>query len=81
MLRPGGRFLLLEHGLSSEPRVRKWQRRLNGMQRWLADNCSIIRPIRHLIEQQPFTSTRIAESYLDKTPRPYGYIYQGVAIK
>jgi ubiquinone/menaquinone biosynthesis C-methylase UbiE len=28
VLRPGGRFLFLEHGLSPEPGVRKWQHRL-----------------------------------------------------
>jgi ubiquinone/menaquinone biosynthesis C-methylase UbiE len=29
VLRPGGKFLLLEHGLSPEPKVQKWQHHLN----------------------------------------------------
>ena len=37
VFRPGGRFLFLEHGLSPEPQVRKWQRRLNRLEMWLAD--------------------------------------------
>ena len=33
VLKSGGRFVFLEHGLSDDPQVRKWQRRLNAIQR------------------------------------------------
>lgn len=81
VLRPGGRFLFLEHGLSPEPKVQKWQRRLNWLERRLADNCHLDRNVRELVENQPFQSVTIAESYLEMTPRTHGYIYQGVARK
>ena len=35
VLKRGGKFLFLEHGLSPEPRVQKWQHRLNWLEmRW-----------------------------------------------
>ena len=41
VLRPGGRFLFLEHGLSEDSRVQRWQRRLNPIQRVLGDGCRL----------------------------------------
>lgn len=81
VLKPGGRLLFLEHGLSPEPGVQKWQRRLNGLERLLADNCHLDRNIQGLIEQQPFQSVDLEEFYLEKTPRTHGYIYRGEAKK
>jgi hypothetical protein len=73
--------LFLEHGLSPEPNVRKWQRRLNRLQRLLADNCHLDRDIRALIGQQPYESIQMEELYLQKTPKTHGYVSKGVATK
>ena len=81
VLRPGGVFLFLEHGLSPEPGVRRWQRRLNWLQRRLAGNCHLDRDIRALIGAQPFQSVEISEFYLERVPRTHGYIYRGTAVK
>lgn len=81
VLRPEGRFLFLEHGLSPDSSVQKWQRRLNWLERRLADNCRLDRNVRELLEQQQFGSVGINEFYLEKTPRTHGYIYRGVARK
>jgi ubiquinone/menaquinone biosynthesis C-methylase UbiE len=43
VLRSGGKFLFLEHGLSRESSVQKWQRRLNGLQMRLANVCRLDR--------------------------------------
>jgi ubiquinone/menaquinone biosynthesis C-methylase UbiE len=43
VLRPGGRFCFLEHGLSSDPSVASWQKRLNPIQQvlgWLSSEPS-----------------------------------------
>lgn len=79
VLRPGGRFLFLEHGLSPDKRVQKWQRRLNWLERKLADNCHLDRPIRELVEAAAFESIEVREFYLARTPRTHGYMYRGVA--
>ena len=55
----------LEHGLSPEPGVQKWQRRLNGLERLLADNCHLDRNIRQLIERQPLQLVKLDEFYLE----------------
>jgi ubiquinone/menaquinone biosynthesis C-methylase UbiE len=81
VLKPGGRFLFLEHGLSPEPGVQKWQRRLNWLQRRLGDGCRLDRNIKGLVTAQPFSLVEIEEFYLEKSPRTHGYIYRGTASK
>ena len=81
VVRPGGRFLFLEHGLSPESGVQRWQRRLNWLQTCLADGCRLDRNMRELVAEQPFESVECAEFYLEKMPRTHGYIYRGAARK
>jgi ubiquinone/menaquinone biosynthesis C-methylase UbiE len=81
VLKAGGRFFFLEHGLSPEPSVQKWQRRLNRLQMWLGDGCHLDRNIRELVTVQSFSLEKIEESYLEKTPKTHGYVYRGVAAK
>jgi ubiquinone/menaquinone biosynthesis C-methylase UbiE len=69
VLRVGGCFLFLEHGLSPEPRIQKWQRRLNWLEMRLGDGCRLDRDIRSLVQAQPFSSIDIQEFYVEKTPR------------
>jgi ubiquinone/menaquinone biosynthesis C-methylase UbiE len=81
ILKPGGRFLFLEHGLSPDARVARWQNRLNGLQKLFADGCHLNRDMRSFIMAQPFEIAEIDNFYIEKTPRPYAYMYRGVAIK
>ncbi|MEX2112023.1 MAG: class I SAM-dependent methyltransferase [Pirellulales bacterium] len=81
VLRPGGQFLFLEHGLSRDPGVQKWQHRLTGLERLIADNCHLNRDIRELVGQQPYREARIDEFYMEKTPRTHGYVYLGTATR
>jgi ubiquinone/menaquinone biosynthesis C-methylase UbiE len=81
VLKSGGIFLFLEHGLSPDPGVQKWQRRLNWLEMRLADGCHLDRNIRALVTAQPFFSVKIDEFYIEKTPRTHGYLYRGIAIK
>lgn len=81
VLKPGGKFLFLEHGLSPEPSVQKWQRRLNGLEMRLADGCRLDRNIKALVASQPFSSVGVKEFYLEQTPKTHGYLFCGVANK
>jgi ubiquinone/menaquinone biosynthesis C-methylase UbiE len=81
VLRPGGKFLFLEHGLSPEPNVQKWQRRLNWLEMRLADGCRLDRDIRGLVSAQPFSLERIDQFYMERFPKTHGYMSRGVATK
>jgi ubiquinone/menaquinone biosynthesis C-methylase UbiE len=81
VLRPGGRFLFLEHGLSPDPVVQQRQRRLNWLERWLADGCRLDRNMKALVAAQPFQSVEVDEFDLEKTPRTHGHLYRGVAVR
>ncbi len=81
VLKPGGQFLFLEHGLSPDANVQKWQHRLNWLEMRIADGCRLDRNIRGIVSSQPFTSARIDEFYLEKSPKTHGYMYRGFATK
>ena len=81
VLKPGGRFLFLEHGLSPEATVQKWQRRLNWLEGILADGCRLDRNIQEMVAACPFSATDVATFYLEKTPKTHGYVYRGIARK
>ena len=81
VLKPGGRFLFLEHGLSPEPKVQKWQRRLNWLEMRLADGCHLDRNMKELVAAQPFSSVEVEEFYLERTPKTHGYMFRGIATK
>lgn len=81
VLKPGGRFLFLEHGLSPEPNVQKWQQRLNWLEIQLAGGCRLNRNIRDIIERQPFSKVELNEFYIEKFPRTHAHISRGTALK
>jgi ubiquinone/menaquinone biosynthesis C-methylase UbiE len=61
VLRPAGRLHFLEHGLSSDERVRRWQRRLNGFSMLTSCGCHLTRePARHL-RRSPFVLDELVE--------------------
>jgi ubiquinone/menaquinone biosynthesis C-methylase UbiE len=81
VLKPTGRFLFLEHGLSPDPDIQHWQLRLNWLQMRLGDGCRLDRNIKEMIVAQPFSSVECSEFYLDRSPKTHGYVYRGLAAK
>jgi SAM-dependent methyltransferase len=79
VLRPGGRLQFLEHGLSPEPSVQRWQHRLNGLQGRIAGGCRIDRPIDALLTGAGFRLERLENTYEPGAPRALGYLYEGTA--
>jgi ubiquinone/menaquinone biosynthesis C-methylase UbiE len=81
VLKSGGKYLFLEHGLSPEPKVQKWQRRLNRVHMRLANGCHLDRNMKVLVTSQPFASVEVKEFYLERTFKTHGYLYPGTATK
>jgi ubiquinone/menaquinone biosynthesis C-methylase UbiE len=81
VLKPGGSYLLLEHGLSDDPKIQVWQRRLNGLQMFLADGCHIDRPIAGSVEAAGFRFERVRTAYLPKGPKTHSFMTIAKASK
>ncbi len=79
VLKPGGRFLFVEHGLSDDRQVRAWQHRLTPLHKIVAGGCHLNRDIQVLIAGVGFEIVRIERSHVDKLPRVSGYLYRGMA--
>jgi SAM-dependent methyltransferase len=80
VLKPGGTLHFVEHGLSPDTGVARWQHRLNGLQRRVAGGCNIDRPIDQLVTGAGFRVTRMENSYEKGAPKPLGYLYEGTAV-
>jgi ubiquinone/menaquinone biosynthesis C-methylase UbiE len=80
VLRSGGLFHFVEHGRSPDPNVAAWQNRLTPIQRRIAGGCHLNRPIDQLVLNSGLELTRL-ENYYAKGPRPFGYMFEGVATK
>ncbi len=81
VLRPGGRFFFVEHGLSPDKSVRRWQNRLNPIQKIFAEGCNLNRDIRRLVKVSGLSIERLHNEYMPKAPRFAGYLYRGIARK
>jgi ubiquinone/menaquinone biosynthesis C-methylase UbiE len=81
VLRPAARYVFLEHGLSDDTRVQKWQRRLNPIQRRIGDGCRLDLDVEAVIRSEPFREVTVNRFLLEKTPRTHGTMYRGFAMK
>jgi hypothetical protein len=81
VLRPAGRLLLMEHGLSEDNGVVRWQQRLNRLQRIVACGCNLNRPIAELVQAHGFRFESLRKFYAPGMPRTHGWVTVGVAVK
>lgn len=80
VLRPGGQLHFVEHGLAPEDGVRRWQRRLNGLQRTLMGGCHLDRDIPELVRLGGMTVTDLQRYYLPGVPKAFSAMYEGRAV-
>ncbi|WP_448586407.1 class I SAM-dependent methyltransferase [Thermaurantiacus sp.] len=79
VLKPGGQFLFLEHGAAPDPSVARWQRRLEPVWRRIAGGCHLTRPVAAAIAAAGFTVTLFGQGYMERAPRPLGWVEYGAA--
>jgi ubiquinone/menaquinone biosynthesis C-methylase UbiE len=80
VLKPGGYFFFIEHGLSNDRKVQVWQNRLNPIQRIVGDGCNFNRNIKQLVDGQ-FSQVTLEVFPEPSLPSVMGYFYKGSAIK
>jgi len=78
VLRPGGRLLFAEHGLSPEPGVRKWQNRLDPLWHRVSGGCHLNRPIEEVIGTAGFRMDHLETGYISG-PKIMTFMYEGAA--
>ena len=81
VLKPGGRFLFLEHGRSDDRTTAAWQDRLNPIQNVMGCGCHLNRQIDRLITQSGLTIAHLDRFSMQGVPRLVGEMYQGTATR
>ena len=81
ILIPGGKYYFLEHGLADNPKIQKWQNRLNPIQNIWAGGCNLNRDIKLLISNAGFNISELKNYYMKRDPKIVGYMYEGIAVK
>ena len=80
VLKPGGRLLFVEHGLSPEIRIARWQHRLTPYWKRVGGGCHLDRKMDDLIRAAGFQVDAVETGYM-KRPKPGTFMFQGWATK
>ena len=78
VLRPDGRLLFVEHGLSPDASVRRWQDGLTPLWKRLGGGCHLNRAISQIIQDAGFRIDRVETGYM-KGLKPMTFMYEGFA--
>jgi ubiquinone/menaquinone biosynthesis C-methylase UbiE len=80
VLKPGGLLLFVEHGLSQENRIARWQHRLTPCWKRIGGGCHLDRKMDDLIRAAGFQINTVKTGYM-KGPKPWTFMYQGSATR
>jgi ubiquinone/menaquinone biosynthesis C-methylase UbiE len=78
ILKPTGQLLLVEHGLSPDEKVRKWQHRLTPVWKRITGGCHLDRPVAELVQSAGFRMEHLETGYI-RGPKPMTFMYEGIA--
>ena len=80
VLKPGGTLHFLEHGLAPDESVRRWQHRLEPIQKRLFGGCHLTRPTVELLTSAGFTISAVDVFYEEGSPKFIGADSLGTAV-
>lgn len=80
VLKPGGSFYFVEHGLSPDSGVQSWQRRIEPLWKKIGGGCHLTRKADQLIQDAGFIVPELDNGY-EPGPRWAAYMTHGVAIR
>lgn len=80
VLKIDGELIFFELGISPEPAVQRWQRRLEPLQHWLFQGLRLTRDIPSLLVEGNFQIKQIEEGYLAQFPKSLTYCWWGIAL-
>jgi SAM-dependent methyltransferase len=80
VLKPGGMLHFLEHGLAPDEKVRRWQHRLEPVQKRVFGGCHLTRPVAGMVISAGFTIAALDEFYEDGAPKLLGADSLGSAV-
>ena len=80
VLRSGGRFHLLEHGRAPDARVAAFQRRVEPLQRRIADGCHLTRDPVALVAGAGFTVEDLEQQY-GAGPKAWAYLTRAATVR
>ena len=81
VLKRGGKFFFVEHGLAKDARVRRWQNLLTPFQKRYAGGCRLNRDIEGIVRRSGLRISTLDRYYLPKNPKIFGSTYRGVAVR
>jgi SAM-dependent methyltransferase len=80
VLKPNGKLIFFELGLSPDPEVQRWQTRLEPLHHWLFQGLYLTRDIPSLLVQGGFQIEQMQSGYLAHFPKSLSYCWWGTAI-
>jgi len=80
VLKPNGKFVFFEHGLSPDPKIRRWQKWSEPIPYWVFEGCHVTRDIPSLITEGGFLIEQMETAYLARFPKSWAYCFWGTAI-
>jgi ubiquinone/menaquinone biosynthesis C-methylase UbiE len=78
VLKPGGRYVFIEHGRAPSESTARWQDRVNPIWNRIGDGCNINRQIDRIVEDSGFELTSM-DRFRARGPGLFAHMFRGVA--